>query len=333
MEKILQKHLSDFEKGQIEILREQNKSNREISRVLNRNESTIRRYIKNNGDSNKIETRGRKKATTPHTERRIIREVSNKRISLRAVKMVLDLNISHETIRKVINDSPFIVHSKKIKKPKLNENHIRQRLIWANNHMTWQENWKGVIWSDEKKFNLDGPDGFSSYWHDLRKEPLIMSKRHSGGGSVMVWAAFGFHKKTSLCHITVKLDSKEYCLNLENHLLEFCNSYPEKNKIFMQDDVPCHKSKYTQKWLYDRNIPTMNFPPCSPDLNPIENLWGIMARKVYEGGRQFNSLEDLRSNIVKIWAQIEDSIIQKLALSMPERVFKLIIANGKSINY
>jgi len=43
-----------------------------------------------------------------------------------------------------------------------------------------------VIFSDEKKFNLDGPDGCDSYWHDLRKEHLVKPRRNFGGGSVMV---------------------------------------------------------------------------------------------------------------------------------------------------
>ena len=41
--------------------------------------------------------------------------------------------------------------------------------------MTWKSEWQKVVWTDGKKCNLDGPDGFSYYWHDLRKEPLNFS--------------------------------------------------------------------------------------------------------------------------------------------------------------
>ena len=47
-----------------------------------------------------------------------------------------------------------------------------------------------MVFSDEKKFNLDGPDCSQCYWHDLRKEKQLYSKRPFEGGSVMVCGAF-----------------------------------------------------------------------------------------------------------------------------------------------
>ena len=47
----------------------------------------------------------------------------------------------------------------------------------------------GVIFSDEKKFNLDGPDGLAYYWHDIRREKQFFEKRQQGSESDMIWGA------------------------------------------------------------------------------------------------------------------------------------------------
>ena len=61
------------------------------------------------------------------------------------------------------------------------------RVDWVKKKVTGtKEKWETVVFSDEKKFNLDGPDGSQSYWDDLRKEKQLFSKRLFGGGSVMV---------------------------------------------------------------------------------------------------------------------------------------------------
>ena len=49
--------------------------------------------------------------------------------------------------------------------------HKEQQVTWAKDYSYWRTRWQYIVFSDEKKFNLDGPDGFAHYWHDLRKEP------------------------------------------------------------------------------------------------------------------------------------------------------------------
>ena len=54
-----------------------------------------------------------------------------------------------------------------------------------------------------------------------------------------------------------------------------------------------HTAMLKTKWLQDHKIATLSWPAKSPDLNPIENLWGISARQVYANGRQFEDQEML----------------------------------------
>ena len=77
----------------------------------------------------------------------------------------------------------------------------------------------------------------------------------------------------------------------------------------------------------------MDWPSRSPDLNPIENLWGILSRRVYANNRQFGSIDDLKQVISSEWHKIEPEIMQKLVESMPHRVFALIQAKGAAISY
>jgi hypothetical protein len=71
--------------------------------------------------------------------------------------------------------------AKKLVQPPLTEQHKAKRLDFAKMHMGWSDkDWEKVIFSDEKKWNLDGPDGNSYYWHDMRKSPGIFSQRQQG---------------------------------------------------------------------------------------------------------------------------------------------------------
>ena len=45
-------------------------------------------------------------------------------------------------------------------------------------------------------------------------------------------------------------------------------------------------------------------------VNPIENLWGILARCVYANGRQFGNAEALKQEIVNEWRKIDQDMIK-----------------------
>ena len=64
--------------------------------------------------------------------------------------------------------------------------------------MSWSSEWTSVVFTDEKKFNLDGPDGYQYYWHCLGNEEETYSTRQMGGGSLMVWLAVGYGGRTNL---------------------------------------------------------------------------------------------------------------------------------------
>jgi hypothetical protein len=88
------------------------------------------------------------------------------------------------------------------------------------------------------------------------------------------------------------------------------------------------------EWLRKRNVEVLPWPALSPDLNPIENLWGTLSRAVYDNGRkQYGTVQELRAAIESKWAAIELASLETLIESMPHRIYEVIRNGGGSTSY
>ena len=81
------------------------------------------------------------------------------------------------------------------------------------------------------------------------------------------------------------------------------------------------------------DIPLLDWPARSPDLNPIENLWGILTQNVFKNGQQYQSVLELKIEIERQWNEINDDILKNLINSMPQRIFQVINNSGGATKY
>ncbi|KAF0704885.1 hypothetical protein AaE_014720 [Aphanomyces astaci] len=129
--------------------------------------------------------------------------------------------------------------------PMLTEAHIAARLKHAKKHLESPPDWAKIIWSDEKKFNLDGPDGMQCYWRDLRFDKESFFSRKFGGRSVMVWAAFSADGASEIAFLEGNQNSAKYFWTLEDYLFPFAHFLYGDEFVFMQDGASIHRSKET----------------------------------------------------------------------------------------
>ena len=93
----------------------------------------------------------------------------------------------------------------------------------------------------------------------------------------------------------------------------------DDNFLLLQDNAPPHEAASTMSFLEENGIIVVNdWPPHSPDLSIIENVWKMLGDK--RRAKKFTNLNDLRSFSEKEFYSIPESNIQKVFESIPRRI-------------
>lgn len=225
------------------------------------------------------------------------------------------------------------------KRPPLSKKHEDKRVEWAKRYM--KLDFQTVIFTDECRASLDGPDGWARGWISNGSTTPTRLKRQQGGGGCMFWA--GLHGSNLIGPFRIqegiKIDSAVYCQLLNDKLMPYVNSFPQiqRNKIvLMQDNAPSHASNFTKTFLEGNGFSgkrLMDWPSASPDLNPIENYWSVFKRLLYDGNKQYSNTEQLWNAIITTFASMDKGLIKKLTSSMDNRLYAVLSKNGKYIGH
>ena len=243
-----------------------------------------------------------------HKEYITSQEVANKLNETR------NIDISDRTVRRRLETMEY-----GYKKPtlsfELKQHHIVEREKFYNNYNLL--NWENVIFSDESTFQVRA--NVLKKWVKKGTSAIFSSPKFQK--KLMVWGAFSHKGKSKLFLVEGTLSGQGYVDLLTSHLLPFIRKYHRNNAIFQQDNASIHTCRLANQFFSESDLQVMEWPACSPDLNPIENLWGILKRKVAKQNPE--SFEDLKQIVISEWNDIPLSTLQNLISDMPIRLAEL----------
>jgi hypothetical protein len=175
---------------------------------------------------------------------------------------------------------------KPARKPRLTCAHKKARLEWARQFQTWTiEDCERVCFSDESHFEILGSNAQHVYRRPgERFEEACVVGEVKFPDKVMIWGLISIRGIGGLHFVNGMMELGQYSEVIETKMLPQVREwFPDGNYVFMHDKVPSHRAKYVSKVLKSNDVEVLPWPGNSPDLNPIENVWNYVKRRVRAG--------------------------------------------------
>ena len=309
-----------------------------IAALTGRHKTTVSRFL-----SSEKEVVSRTRSSMLHDEKIqgiILNEsmtLESKRLSClrlaERVKHKYGIQMSKETVRQLrrIVGMRFL-HP--IPQCYLTETHKDNRVVFATN---WLANHghllrrAPIIFSDESKICLEQSD--KRLWRipgECLDVEYISRQQHPV--QIMIWGAVGVGYKSDLFCFEDTCNKETYIAMLESNgiFTGLDNLFGEFQYVFQQDNAPPHVAKQTIAWLKARAHLVENWPPRSPDLNPIEVLWALLKPKIDVSN--INTADELFAKTKEAWKTIDQEAVDNICSSFEARLRVVLHLRGNTLN-
>lgn len=265
-------------------------SQRRIARTLCVPRTTVRdaiRRFRETGLYTRRPGQGRQRCTSTRDDRFVVSNVLRNRFCTATEARtrlfdVRNVSVSERTIRRRLAKTNLRAY-RPARAPELLPQHRVARVAFAREYadLTVDE-WKDVLFSDESRIALRGPDGRQRVYR-RRKErfaPCAITKTVGyQGGSIMVWGGISYMARTDLVVFDRgSMNAQRYAEEvLQDHVIPFAPFIGENFRL-MHDNARCHTARSVTQYLNEVGIQVLPWPARSPDLKPIEHIWDNLKR-------------------------------------------------------
>ena len=266
------------------------------------------------------------------------------RMTYTALGACINPPISRSTVRRILRKYK-LRKWKSRKRIFLNPESAKKRrqfaALWRRNPQLME-----VIYSDEcsiqRKPNNTVEFVFR-YQKEALRQDLVNLMNHGKDISQMIWAAIWRGGRSELVIMERDKLSKKGGYSTNSYLYALDKAFLPIYKpgmIFQQDNARIHTSELAREWFESHGVWVMDWPPHSPDLNPIEHCWNLLKKylavlypNLFIGGTAKIDWRRFHKAIQTAWWSIPQAMIDRLIDSVPRRVEAVYRARGWYTKY
>jgi transposase len=252
----------------------------------------------------------------------------------RIIRSELGVDASTRTVRRRLDEAGLFGRVARMEYP-FTEDHIAKRLEFAEEHESWiDDKWARVLFGDETYICL-GAHG--RIWVQRPEDAAYQSQFMVQGQSsfapkIGIWACFTSQGVGELRIFDDTMDTRLYTDTMQR-LMKPCalRFWPNGEWFYLHDNSSYHGSHRSHEWFHNNGVSLIELPPHSPDLNPIENLWADLKRRIES--RNARDIANLKEIITDEWKKTSQLSCSNLVDSMRDRMRAVIDAEGHKTGY
>jgi hypothetical protein len=278
---------------------------------------------------------GRPRVTSEDMDTSIVAAATETPITTpRIIRSELGVEASARTVRRRLDEAGLFGRVARIEYP-FTQEHIDKRLKFAGDHENWSDNqWASVLFGDETYICL-GTHG--QIWVQRPEDTAYLSECMVPGQTnfapkIGIWACFSSQGVGALRIFDDSMNTTLYGDTMKRWMkpcaLRF---WPNSAWFYLQDNASYHKSYRSLEWFHNNGVSLVELPPHSPDLNPIENLWADLKRRVES--RRPRSIQELKEIVNQEWENTSRLTCSNLVDSMHDRMLAVIEERGFKTGY